>query len=301
MGWGLPTLPPPRVGPDVPAGGLLALSLAGTVGLPAAAAHPAAAAAAAVSTRSTGRPVPPAVARRLATLARSAQAGTVLGSLRAAGVRPIPDSDLSTDLPTRLPVEDPYLPVPFTIVVPVNTYRRPLVVVELFNGAQVSFAAGFCGSPGQTRYQGVAILDTGSIRDFGEALWVFGVVDDADQSGETGDIGALPAALKLRSLLGERVTRSGDTVRVFGSAKGYDPTVVGGGDDGRDGAFVPRVGQTVYLQRYTSSGWATLRTLRTDARGHVDVHLRLPFRAGLRLTARDTATTFGAPTAPTVS
>ncbi len=283
--------------------GVLALAVAGAVSAPAAAArpvavaHPVAAAPADTAARPTGEPVPPGVARRLAALARSAWSGAGTPSPRPPVVRPIPDTNLSTDLPTRLVVQEPFLEVPFTIVAPANTYRRPLVVVELFGETQVLVAAGFYGARGQTRYEGVVVLDTTTIRSYGEALWVFGVFADADESEDVGEIAVLPTTLKVRSLLGQRVTRSGDTVRVFGSAKAYDPSTSEDFDDG----FRPRVGQTVYLQRYTTSGWTTLRTLRTDTRGHVDVSLRIPFRAGLRLTTRDTATTFGATTPQAIS
>lgn len=287
-----------RVG-RVTAATVLAVSLGGPLVPSVAAACPVASAPAAHAVRSPSRPVPPDIARRLAALARSASGSPAGGAPRAAGVRPIPDSNLSTDLPTRISIESPYVKVPFTIVAPANTYPRPLGIVELIAGAQVPVAVGIYGRSGQNRFEGLVILDTGSIREFGDAFWAFGVY--ADDSGDTGEGAVLSTTVKLRSLLGQSVTRSGEAVRVFGSAKAYDPTAPGGDFDGVPGAYRPRVGQTVHLQRYTSRGWTTLRTLRTDARGHVDATVRVPFRAGFRLTTRDSATTFGATTASAIS
>lgn len=238
-------------------------------------------------------PVPTGIVRRLAAVATSASRAPA--PPRAAGVRPIPGSTLSTDLPTRLPVESYVVDVPFTIVAAANTYRKPLAVVELFGDQQIYTATGFYGTPGQTVFRGFVAIDAAAIKQFGPAVWAFGVFDDADPSGDTGQVSPLATTIKLRSLLARRVTRSADTVTIDGATKVYDP--VGASEE--DG-FVPDRARTVYVQRYTSSGWRTLRTLRADSRGHVTARIRIPFRVGVRLTTRDTPTTFGATTVPAV-
>lgn len=245
--------------------------------------------------RTVGRPapVPAGIARRLAAVAASASRARA--APRAAGVRPIPGSTLATDLPTRLPVQDYVVYVPFTIVAAANTYRKPLAVVELFGDQQIYTATGFSGTPGQTVFRGFVAIDAAAIRQFGPAVWVFGVFDDTDPSGETGQVSPLPTTIKLRSLLGQRVTRSADTVTIQGATRVYDPVTAS-----EDNRFVPDRARTVYVQRYTSSGWRTLRTLRSDSRGHVTARIRIPFRVGVRLTTRDTPTTFGAITVPAV-
>lgn len=94
-----------------------------------------------------------------------------------------------------------------------------------------------------------------------------------------------PAAVRARSLAGVAVSRSGSKVHVFGAVKAYDAT---------HRTFPAWSGHPVQIQRWTAHGWAPLRTLRADRRGHVDLTVRIPWRVGLRLVSPKTSTVAGA-------
>ena len=54
------------------------------------------------------------------------------------------------------------------------------------------------------------------------------------------------------------------------------------------------------VQRWTSSGWATLTTLRTDDHGNATTTLRIPFTIGLRAIDPDSGSIWGATSATVV-
>lgn len=236
----------------------------------------------------TVRPVPPAVTRTI--LGAFAARGARRGQARLSGVRPIPGTTLSTDLPTRIEVGTSITVVRFTISTP-NDFRKPIGVVTLLDDDHLLTQVGIDGTaPGQATYRGALAMDERTLTTRGIATWVLGVFDEADQTGEAGQIAFLQTTVKLRSLLAQSVTRRGDVVDLVGAAKVYT----------HDEAYAAYPSHTIYLQRWTKTGWATIRTLRTDHLGHVTTQLRVPFTAGLRLWSPDAPTAFGAVTARAV-
>ena len=270
---------------------------AGTSSVPPAAAGTSSVPPAAADATATGRPVPPALLRALRRAAAARADAVRTGGpqaprgVRASGIRPIPGSTLSTDLPTRIEVGTSITAIRFTIATP-NDFREPIGVVTLLDDDQMLTQVAMYGTrPGQSTYRGAVAMDERTLTTRGTATWVFGVFDEADPSGEAGQIGFLDTTVKLRSLLAHVVTRDGDVVHLVGAAKSYS----------HDELYIAYPAHPVHLQRWTTNGWATIRTLRTDPLGHVSAAVRIPFTVGLRLWSPDTPTTFGAVTVPTVS
>ena len=272
---------------------LAAAVLAGVLALPgvATAATPEAGRPPAAGTTAAGRPAPPALVRALLRAAAARDRGAPApGAARASGIRPIPGSTLSTDLPTRIEVGTSITAIRFTIATP-NDFQDPIGVVTLLDDDHMLTQVGMYGTrPGQSTYRGAVAIDERTLTTRGLATWVFGVFDEADPSGEAGQVAFLDTTVKLRSLLAHSVTRDGDVVHLVGAAKSYT----------HDDQYAAYASHPLYLQRWTATGWATIRTLRTDRLGHVSAAVRIPFTAGLRLWSPDTPTTFGAVTVPTV-
>ena len=272
-----------------------ALSTAPAVAVGAAAPHAAA--------PTTGRapaaqhPLPAPLARRL--LARAQALSPHPGAPRTAGFGPIAGTTVSTDLPTRVEVGDDGIDVPYRVSVSGSTagYQEPLGVVILSTvtgqGEDASFnAVGTDLQRGQTSFAGEVLLDPRAVA-VGDGIWAAGIADQSDSaSDDDAQAGTREVAVKLRSLLAEQVSRRGDVVTVFGASKTFSQQTLD---------YEPRAGQSVALQRYTSRGWETIRTLRTDRRGHVSASVRIPFRAGLRLATADNATAFGAVTPQSIA
>jgi len=246
----------------------------------------------------TGRPVrpaitravPPAVARAIARAAAARFARSASTGLASTGLRLVPGTTVSTDLPTRIAVGTSITVVRFTVASP-NDYRAPIGVVTLLDNDHLLTQVGVYGTaPGQTTYRGALGMDERTLSTRGTATWILGVFDEADPTGEAGQIAFLDTTVKLRSLLAQSVTRTGDIINLAGATKAYVA----------DEHYAAYPSHRLYLQRWTKTGWATIRDLQTDRLGHVAAQIRIPFRTGLRLWSPDSPTTFGAVTAPTV-
>jgi len=215
----------------------------------------------------------------------------------AAGFRHIPGTPVSTDLPSRLEIGSDSIELTFRTSVSGSTadYDNPLGLVVLADASEdedapLPVATGFHLTPGQTGFTGLLAFNTGAIEVLGKGYWATGITENGDSDHFRVQEAAVPVVIKLHSLLGQQVTRSGDTVTVFGSAKAY------AGDE----EYTPRVGQKVAVQRYTANGWQNVLVTRTDSHGHINARIHLPYRAALRITTADTDTTFGATTTQTV-
>lgn len=240
------------------------------------------------------RPVPARVRAKVAGELARARRSQSRGP-RTSGYRPIPDSTVSTNLPSRLEIGGPSIAGEFDTGVSRSTAGNvdSIGVVVLADASEednapYAFNYGVDLPAGQQRFSGYFYVNADAIATLGTGYWITGIAEDNDTT-DHDQYAELPVVIKLRSLLGQQVTRDGSTVHVFGSAKSY----VGGTE------YAPWVGQRVAVQRYTAQGWRNVTVLRTDRRGHVETDLHLPYRASLRLTDADTDTTFGAATAPT--
>ena len=146
-------------------------------------------------------------------------------------------------------------------------------------------------APGQKSFAGSLRVSEGAFEELGTGFWETGITpNEAEGGDQPAQMTDVPVTVKLRSLLGQKVTRSGSTVEVFAAAKNY----VGGG------RYLASAGRPVYVQRYTSTGWQTFRTVTADRKGHIDVRVTIPYRASIRVITFDTPTTFGAVTAAAV-
>ncbi len=244
------------------------------------------------STASTPRPVPPRI--RALLRAEAERASHHATAPRAAGLRPIPGTTVSTDLPSRVEIGGPTINTVFrtTVSRPTTGYVDPVGVVGLFIGGDRDFASELLVHlpAGQRTFAGALATRDSNFTRLGAGLWSTGIVPYEGEGADSIQLGTVPVTVKLRSLLGQRVTRAGSTVAVFASTKTYDG----------DGIYRAAAGRTVYVQRYTANGWQTLRTLTADRNGHIDTRVTIPYRAAIRVTTRDTATTFGAITRETV-
>lgn len=99
-------------------------------------------------------------------------------------------------------------------------------------------------------------------------------------------------AVREPSLLGLRAVRSGSTVVVHGSSRFLDITT---------GHLRGWPGNQIVIQRWSRSGWLTLRTVTTDRDGNLVVPLRIPFVVGLRLTTEAGTSIGGAVSVPTIA
>lgn len=271
---------------------LAAFALTATAALAAVSAQPATAASSvrsgvpsAAATRS--RPVAPPAFRH-ALLAAAGHAQVTVGSPVAAAVRPI-GNGVSTDLPTRVSLGADLVRVPYTVVVPTGSVRDPGVEIGLVVGTSGGTGAlvldSFTvGTAGQTTFRGALTVPSRAVVRLGNAAWV---VAYGSVSGTTAKAAATGTVVKVTSLLGESVTRRGDSVRVVGATK-----IFAGGT-----SYTARPGIRVGVDRYAGNGrYVRLATVFTDRLGHLDVTVRISFRAGIRLTTADTGAVFGAVT-----
>ncbi len=261
---------------------LAATAVTGAFALTAQAAPSAAAAPVVTAPVATSRPVPAPFADALATAARRG-VGAATQLPVASGVRPI-GAGVSTDLPTRIEIQDPGIYFSYVVRVPTGSIASPAIAIALAT-ADGSFVLNSytAGTRGQSTYSGALGAPISAVRQLGSAQWIVSY----GASGGVPTTASLGTTIKLRSLLGQQLSRSGTTVRVFGSAKDY----AGDAD-----AFLPRVGRPVTIQRWSRTGWLNLRTVRTDSRGHISASLQIPWKVGIRLVTPDTQAVFGAAT-----
>ncbi len=240
----------------------------------------------AVSARSY--PAPPPSYHRAVLAAVGRTTFTLGRPVRSAvGVRPI-GQGISTDLPTRLAVASGLVRVSYTVIVPTSKLRDPAVDIGLGavagKTAVIESETFVIGTPGQTTFRGIITIPISAITLLGKSVWAIGY--GSATGGVAGYGAGLPVTVKTNSLLGEAVTRRGSTVRVIGAAKVFN----GAGYSARPGL---RVG----IDRYAGDGkYVRLAVVATDRLGHLDVSVRLPWTAAIRLTDADTSTVFGAVT-----
>lgn len=114
--------------------------------------------------------------------------------------------------------------------------------------------------------------------------YVFGI--DAFNDGDQQDsVVYTPTTIRRNSLLGITAARTGDTIKVTASARQYLIP---------ENGYVGWTGRTIGIQRYTSTGWVTIRTATTDSNGNLTVNVNIPFRTALRARDSDTGATWGA-------
>jgi len=99
---------------------------------------------------------------------------------------------------------------------------------------------------------------------------------------------SVPTVVRAHSLLGLAAVRAGDLVTITTSARAYDIP--------KD-AYLPWHRRSIVVQRWTSTGWATLTVLPTDLSGNSTTTLRIPFAVGLRAVVADSGQIWGATSA----
>lgn len=213
---------------------------------------------------------------------------------RAAGFRPVAGTPVRTDLPSRIAVGAPAVTMPFHTSVSGSTdgYPDPVGFVSLIVAGDYTSDLTIRLAPGQRSFAGsMRMSDRSFLAALGTGYWATGIGADQGEGGDDDIQSAVvPVTVKLRSLLAQHVTRTGSAVEVFAATRTY----------AGDGRYLPVAGRTVYVQRYTSAGWRTVRTLATDRRGHVDTRIDLPYRVDVRVVTRDDRSTFGAVTSGTI-
>ncbi len=215
-------------------------------------------------------------------------AGTTATTSRpqADGVRPI-GSNISTDLPTRVVLGGPELYTPYTVTVPTASFTRPAVQIGLVNTrGQLVWQTFTAGTRGQTTFSGSVVVPIATVGEPGPGRWVV-VYGEADSQSDNLPTAQLGTTIKLRTLLARHLTRRGPDIRVFGALKQYDFSLV----------YSPRQTVPVAVQRWSTRGWITVRTVRTDVNGHIDTTVRIPWKVGIRLSTPDSSAYFGAVTA----
>ncbi len=243
-----------------------ALALAGAVAVPAQAAdaHPLS-----VPTRvsaSTPTPDPAPFHEALLHAARSAAStgapgGTTgLGAApRSAGIRPI-GSGVSTDLPTRVDIGNPFIVTSYTVRVPTSGYRRPAVQVALVSArGDLVWQTFTAGAAGQTAFRGTVTVPAGAVGEPGAFRWVV-IYGEADTQSDNLPTAALGTTIKLRTLLAQQLTRRSSDIRVFGALKQYDFSL----------RYSPRATARVVVQRWSTSGYGAYR--RQRAHRHQGAH-----------------------------
>lgn len=205
---------------------------------------------------------------------------------RPAGVRPI-GSNVSTDLPTRVVLGGPALYTPYTVTVPTASFTRPAVQIGLVNTrGQLVWQTFTAGTRGQTTFSGSVAVPIATVGEPGAGRWIV-VYGEADSQSDNLPTAQLGTTIKLRTLLARHLTRRGPDIRVFGALKQYDFSLV----------YSPRQTVPVAVQRWSTRGWITVRTVRTDVNGHIDTTVRIPWKVGIRLSTPDSSAYFGAVTA----
>lgn len=270
-----------------------ALALTGAIALPAqaAGAHPLSAPTQASAT--TPKPTPAPFQRALLRAAHSVVATATPGGStgpgaapRSAGIRPI-GSGVSTDLPTRVEIGNPFIVTSYTVRVPTSGYRRPAVQVALVSARGALVWQTFTpGAAGQTSFSGTVTVPAGAVGEPGAFRWVV-IYGEADTRSDNLPTAALGTTIKLHTLLAQQLQRRGSDIRVFGALKQYDFSL----------RYSPRTTVRVEVQRWSTSGWIAVRTLGTDVNGHIDTTVHIPWTVGLRLYTPDTGAYFGAVTA----
>lgn len=127
------------------------------------------------------------------------------------------------------------------------------------------------------RFTGVLAFPTSAIKVWG--AYTYTLTTGAPTSTFT-----FKADVRKHSTLALGATRAHGVVTVTGSAKVLNTT---------SNSYVGWANRKVDIQRETTSGWVTVATTVTNARGHVAKALHLPAGTTLRLVDADTATQFG--------
>ena len=185
-------------------------------------------------------------------------------------------------LPARIVVGAASTTLSFTAALSQPAATSTVALVTPATGRQVAATTVAAGSAGSL--SGSVTFTSRDITAWGRQNWTL-------YTGTSATIAVQGTDMRARSLLGLAATRHGDLVTIAGAAKAFNSV--------RD-TYGAWSGRPVLLQRWTSTGWATLDTLTTDRLGHVATTRRIPFTVGLRLVTADTATIWGAATAQTV-
>jgi hypothetical protein len=203
-------------------------------------------------------------------------------SVTPAAADPGPPATVTAwSLPTLVHVGGPTIPLPVSATL---SDPRSSVTFRFYGGGPSERTKTLTLDPAGTRVSGA--LDPLPAKGWPLGVWSWLVTP----SGPSESL-SRPALLRLHSLLGLRLTRSGEFVDVTGSARHYDAD--------RD-RYVGWAGQPVQVQRWTASGWRTIRTVTTDGRGNVAERIRIPWTVGIRLVDSDVQRVYGATSAQRV-
>jgi GH25 family lysozyme M1 (1,4-beta-N-acetylmuramidase) len=204
---------------------------------------------------------------RLAALAGTADTTT-----------PAPTTDtVSASLPTTLVVATPTTRIPFTVTCSEPQSAVTVSLVSVATGRTSATTTVTASTPG-TRFTGTVVLASRQIAGWGAQKWVVTTPDPTASATVT-------ATMRATSVLGLKATRAGSTVTVVSGARAFDAAT---------GRFTAWVGRKVVVQRWTTSGWITVTSARTNRLGNIRIALHIPFTVGVRLIDGPSASVWGA-------
>jgi len=152
------------------------------------------------------------------------------------------------------------------------------------HGVMLSVPMGLC--PACAAYPSFSPKE--DLKSWGMKTWFFEGCDE----GVCEQVATLPTDFRAHSMLGLAASRrDAKRIDIHGSLRAYHTV---------EERYVWWTNRTVAVQRWSSSGWLTLKTVHTDAHGNLDTSVSIPWRVGLRLATPDTPEIWGASSRPAV-
>jgi hypothetical protein len=186
-----------------------------------------------------------------------------------------------TDAPARIRVGAPYTEIPITVII-----DRPgdWMSADLVDPRYGSLASDFAPAPdpSEPRKFKLRVAFYGwQIEAWGAKRWDFaGYAQDFTPFNDSR-----ATDMRAHSMLGLAASRSGSTINIRGALRAYNSVTE---------RYHGWSGRPVAIQRWSSSGWLTLKTVSTDRNGNIATSVGVPFRTTLRLATGDTAGIWGA-------
>ena len=197
-----------------------------------------------------------------------------------------PDAHVThTNLPVKIHVGSAVTPIPLMITLD-EARSSVQVVLQRSLGAmsvkgsasQIVASRTLTRSPAGMQFSGTINVPASGFQAWGAHQWR--VTPESPSDATSASVNA-----RAHSLLGLSARRVGDWVYVTGSARAYHSVL---------NVYKPWNARPVELERWNGSGWTPLMSFTTDTHGNLMGSVRLPWKAGLRLSTPDTASIWGA-------